>query len=115
MEMAGQLITEYQHHPNREVFLGVQDSLDPKYRSFLKNKLKTPWVHIIYERAQGFIDTDSVIIFTKTGLPILGTQHNILVDFKTMPRTDFTSCGSCDKVIRIADRVFYLQAPMPAF
>lgn len=113
-KITGELVTEYQHHPRREVFLGINDSLPSIYHKFIGGKLKLSWVHIIYEEAKGFIDTDSVILFTRTGIPISGNEHDILVDFKTTPRNDFSSAGSYSIIRKIADRIFYIKAPMPA-
>ena len=112
--VSGELILAYQNSSN-EIFLGVTDSLDTKYCNFLGNKLKLPWVHIVYGQANTFIDTDSVIMFTRSGLPVIGSQHDILIDFKQIPRSDFLkACGSCEIVKKIGDRMFYLKSPMPS-
>lgn len=115
IETTGQLILQYKNHGKKEIFLGVNDSMDRRYANFLDKKLNLPWVHIIYDSADFFINTDSVVLFTRTGLPIIGNQHNILVDYKQVPRDSFNGCGSCSIIKKIGERLFYLKAAMPAF
>lgn len=115
MQIAAGLIEQHKNDTANEIFLGAEGTLDRATARFLQRKVKTIWVHIIYGPAKGFIDTDSVIIFTRNGIPLLGMQHNILIDYKTVPRNQFNSCGSCTKALRIGERMFYLAAPMPPF
>jgi hypothetical protein len=110
--IAKQIFEEYSNRGQNEFFLSRYDSLDKKYFPLLR-KLRTPWVHIIYGPAQGFIDTDSVVLFTKTGLPILGYEHDILIDLKTMPRDSFDNCGNFTRIKKLKERIFYIKAEMP--
>ncbi len=109
-EAATYFINKY----DKETLLNKYQIEDKKVKKFLTKKLKTPIVHIVYDYANYFIDADSVIMFTKTGLPYIGYEHNVLVDFKIIPRSSFQG-GRIDSVKKISERKFYLRAPMPAF
>jgi len=113
-ETAMYFIAKYSHKGSSQVYLNVNDSVDEKYKVFLQ-KLQTPWVQVNYNPGLGFIEADSVVLFTRAGIPIIGNEHDILYDFKTESRASFTKAGNFQKCYKIADRIFYIKAAMPEF
>ncbi len=113
-ETALYFVHKYQNSGKSEIFLNTNDSVGSKYRNFLR-KLGTPWIQVNFNSGEHFITADSVVLFTRTGIPILGNEHDILYDFKTTPRQEFISRGSFEKCYKLSNRIFYIKAGMPVF
>ena len=91
--------------------LGLSDS-DIR---LLRYTLKCPYAQIVYhEKKLVFFPADSVVIFTRAGLNILGSEQDIVVDMKQtirdsipIPASQFT------KYYPIKKGMYYFQGPMP--
>ena len=108
-EIASYFLSRY----NKETILNNTEIEDPQIARFLRNKMGTPFVHIVYDTAKYFIDADSVIMFTRSGFPVFGYEHDVIIDFKQIPRNGFS--GPFEVVKKVTDRKFNGKAPMPVF
>jgi hypothetical protein len=104
-----------------QTFLGPKqlDSLglsDADIR-FLKDKLKCPYVQLNYSgKILAFFPADSVVIFTRAGLNILGNEHDVIVDMKRHVRDSIqVPTGQFDKYYQIRKGMYYVKAAMPPF
>lgn len=77
--------------------------------------LKCPYAQIVYhEKKLVFFPADSVVIFTRTGLNILGSEQDIVVDMRQTIRDSIPI--PADKYIKyypIRKGMYYFKAPMP--
>jgi len=83
---------------------------------FLKYQLKCPYVQLIYSgKLLAFFPADSVVIFTRTGLNILGNEQDIIVDMRRPVRDSIqVPTGQFEKYYRIRKGIYYVKAAMPA-
>ncbi len=104
----------------RQTFIGPKQldtlGLSEKDIRFLKNQLKCPYVQLIYSgKLLAFFPADSIVIFTRTGLNILGNEQDIIVDMKRPVRDSIqVPTGQFDKYYRIRKGIYYVKAAMPA-
>jgi hypothetical protein len=83
---------------------------------FLKKKLKCPYVHITYyENNSTFFKADSVVIFTRTGIPIFGKQHNIILDMRKRKRDSIAVKEKYSKYYKVLNGMYYVQDMMPGY
>ena len=115
--IAGRLFAAF----SEQTFIGPKqlDSLglsDADIR-FLKSKIKCPYVQLVYSgKLLAFFPADSVVIFTRTGLNILGNEQDIVVDMKRPVRDSIqVPTGQFDKYYRVRKGVYYVKTSMPAF
>ena len=99
--------------PSQLDSLGLSDS-DIR---FLRYTLKCPYAQIVYhEKKLVFFPADSVVIFTRTGLNILGSEQDIVVDMKQTIRDSIpVPAGQFTKYYPIRKGMYYFKAPMPEF
>jgi hypothetical protein len=83
---------------------------------FLKDKIKCPYVQLIYSgKLLAFFPADSVVIFTRTGLNILGNEQDIIVDMKRPVRDSIqVPTEQFDKFYKIRKGIYYVKTAMPA-
>ena len=83
---------------------------------FLKYQLNCPYVQLIYSgKLLAFFPADSVVIFTRTGLNILGNEQDIIVDMRRPVRDSIqVPTGQFEKYYRIRKGIYYVKAAMPA-
>lgn len=83
---------------------------------FLKHQLKCPYVQLIYSgKLLAFFPADSVVIFTRTGMNILGNEQDIIVDMRRPVRDSIqVPTGQFDKYYKIRKGMYYVKAAMPA-
>lgn len=115
--IAGKLFASF----SQQTFIGPKqlDSLGLSEADirFLKDKLKCPYVQLIYSgKLLAFFPADSVVIFTRTGLNILGNEQDVIVDMRQPVRDSIpVPTGQFDKYYRIRKGMYYVKTAMPAF
>lgn len=97
--------------PNQLDSLGLSDS-DIR---LLKYTLKCPYAQIAYhEKKFVFFPADSVVIFTRAGFNILGSEQDIVVDMKQTIRDSIPiPAGQFTKYYPIRKGMYYFKGPMP--
>jgi hypothetical protein len=97
--------------PNQLDSLGLSDS-DIR---FLRYTLKCPYAQIVYhEKKLVFFPADSVVIFTRTGLNILGSEQDIVIDMRQTIRDSIPiPAGQYTKYYPIRKGMYYFKGPMP--
>ena len=105
---------------NKETFINAHqyDSLQfsESDKRLLVKLVKCPFIQIIYnDRFPRFIQTDSVILFTRAGLPIIGSEHDIMIDMRRNIRDSIPAARNYIKYYKIANGIYYIQDYMPEF
>ncbi|HEV2482063.1 MAG TPA: hypothetical protein VGS79_20500 [Puia sp.] len=114
--IAGKLFATF----TEQTFIGPKqlDSLglsDADIR-LLKYKIKCPYVQLIYSgKLLAVFPADSIVIFTRSGLNILGNEQDIIVDMRRPVRDSIqVPTGQFDKYYRIRKGIYYVKTAMPA-
>jgi hypothetical protein len=104
---------------SQETFLKPSElsgKLNESEIEFLTRKLKCPYVHVTYgENNPAFFKADSVVMFTRTGMPVFGKQHNIIFDMRKNIRDSIVVDRNYLKYYKVVSGVFYVQDLMPGF
>ncbi len=103
---------------SKETFIVPKDfdtlTLSKRDKRLLKRQIKCPYIHIIYSGNNArFFQADSVVLFTRTGFPLLGKQHNIIIDMKKIKRDSIAVDDKYLKYYKLTNGVYYIQDDMP--
>lgn len=71
-------------------------------------------MQIIYnDHKPRFLNTDSVVIFTRTGLPVIGYEYNIVIDMRKNLRDSILLDRNYIKYYKLNNGMYYIQDYMP--
>lgn len=110
----------FQHYAGEEVFLTsveIEQDLTDEQKGVLRF-LRTPFVQVTYDHDQSrsvFLEADSVVLFTKTGILIIGYERNIVVDLRKDIGPGLKPKVKYNRFFRIGERMYFIKENMPAF
>ena len=105
---------------DKETFISPRQfdslQLSKSDKKLLLDRVKCPYIQIIYnDRHSRFIQTDSVVLFTRTGFPIIGSEHDIMLDMRKNIRDSIPADRNFIRYYKIGNGIYYIKDYMPEF